>query len=86
MKLNKGMLSASIIAALGAVFTPTTVLAHGSMEKPLSRVYNCAQGDIENLQDEACLAGAKVSGKATYYDWSGVAQGGAGARRGVAAL
>lgn len=77
MKFNKGMLSASIIAAAGAMLSPATVFAHGSMEKPLSRVYNCAQGDIENLQDEACLAASKVSGKSTFYDWSGVAQGGA---------
>lgn len=77
MNMKKGMLHASVIAALGAMLLPTSAMAHGSMEKPLSRVYGCAQGDIENLKDEACLAASQVSGKSTFYDWSGVAQGGA---------
>lgn len=41
---------------------PSLAFAHGSMTTPPSRVYTCAQGNIENPSDPACAAATQVAG------------------------
>ncbi len=38
------------------IFSSSLVFAHGSMEAPLSRIYNCYQEGPENLKSDACKA------------------------------
>ena len=48
------------------------------MTTPPSRVYACAQGNIENPTDPACRAATDVAGPAPFYDWMSINQGSAG--------
>lgn len=48
--------------------------AHGSMAKPQSRIYACAQGNRENPTDPACRAAWEVAGSQLFYDWMGINQ------------
>jgi chitin-binding protein len=69
-------------AVLGLRAVPA--LAHGTMTTPHSRVYACAQGNIENPSDPACRAATAISGTQTFYNWMGINQANAnGNHRGV---
>ncbi|MBB1061320.1 lytic polysaccharide monooxygenase auxiliary activity family 9 protein [Marilutibacter spongiae] len=48
--------------------------AHGTMVKPVSRIYACAQGNRENPADPACRAAWEVAGPQLFYDWMGINQ------------
>ncbi|KAB8190464.1 cellulose-binding protein [Lysobacter maris] len=48
--------------------------AHGTMVKPVSRIYACAQGNRENPTDPACRAAWQVAGPQLFYDWMGINQ------------
>ena len=48
--------------------------AHGSMEVPVSRVYNCFLEGPENPISDACRAAVGVSGPQGLYDWNGINQ------------
>lgn len=48
--------------------------AHGTMVKPASRIYTCAQGNRENPADPACRAAWEVAGPQLFYDWMGINQ------------
>ena len=48
--------------------------AHGTMIVPYSRVYACAQGNIENPADPACRAARDIGGTQAFYDWNGINQ------------
>lgn len=55
--------------------TPLFIFAHGSMETPLSRVYNCFLEDPENPKSEACKAVVNTgSGTEALYNWNGINQ------------
>ena len=47
---------------------------HGSMETPLSRIYNCFLENPENPKSDACKAAVEIGGKQALYDWNGVNQ------------
>jgi chitin-binding protein len=49
--------------------------AHGSLETPVSRIYNCYQEGAENPKSTACKAAQSAGGTQAFYDWSGVRQG-----------
>lgn len=53
------------------------VMAHGSMETPVSRIYNCFLEGPENPKSDACIAAVQAGGKQALYDWNGVNQGNA---------
>ena len=53
------------------------VFAHGSMETPLSRIYNCRLENPENPKSAACRAAVEVGGTQALYDWNSVRQGNA---------
>lgn len=61
--------------ALAAVLLPQgRAQAHGTMVHPYSRVYYCAQGNIENPTDPACRAATQVGGTQAFYDWMSINQ------------
>ncbi|MEZ4713239.1 MAG: lytic polysaccharide monooxygenase [Caldilineaceae bacterium] len=70
----------SVLALLGTLFWLTTtwlyatnsVLAHGSMEDPVSRVYHCFLEGPENPLSAACRAAVEAGGTQQFYDWNGV--------------
>ncbi len=55
-------------------------LAHGTMETPVSRIYNCFLENPENPKSEACKAAVQAGGTQALYDWNGVNQGNANDR------
>ncbi|WP_395789018.1 lytic polysaccharide monooxygenase [Aquimonas sp.] len=59
---------------VGLAVAPAQVAAHGSMSVPASRVYYCAQGNIENPADPACRAHVQQFGTQAFYNWNGVNQ------------
>ncbi|QRN93451.1 lytic polysaccharide monooxygenase [Archangium violaceum] len=63
--------------AVPSLLSANVALAHGSMEVPLSRVYNCYKEGPENPQSAACKAAIQAYGTQAFYDWNGVRQGNA---------
>ena len=61
-----------LLQAAAVTLAPVGVYGHGSMEIPVSRVYNCYQEGPENPQSEACRAAVKEGGTQALYDWNGV--------------
>lgn len=59
---------------VAGLFPAAPAHAHGTMTTPHSRVYACAQGNIENPSDPACRAASAVSGTQTFYNWMGINQ------------
>lgn len=62
------------VCALAMAVLPEPVQAHGSMSVPPSRVYHCAQGNIENPSDPACRTVVQQYGTQAFYNWNGVNQ------------
>jgi predicted carbohydrate-binding protein with CBM5 and CBM33 domain len=50
---------------------------HGTMETPVSRIYNCFLENPENPKSDACKAAVEEGGTQALYDWKGVNQGNA---------
>lgn len=48
--------------------------AHGTMEVPESRIYNCFLNNPENPSDPACAAAKAVGGTQQFYDWNEINQ------------
>src|SRR5436190_9122460 len=55
------------LAALG--LTAPTAEAHGSMQNPISRVYECYLEGPEAPQSAACRAALAAGGSQAFYDW-----------------
>ncbi|WP_395373620.1 lytic polysaccharide monooxygenase [Marinicella sp. W31] len=51
------------------------ILAHGTMESPISRVYTCYLEGPENPQTAACQAAVALGGTQALYDWNEINQG-----------
>jgi chitin-binding protein len=64
-----GLAAIPVLAA-----APSGVAAHGSMEYPVSRVYQCFQEGPEALKSAACKAVVKAGGTQPLYDWMEVNQ------------
>ena len=71
----KSILAPSL--ALASALSAGQSLAHGSIEIPISRVYNCYKEGPENPQSAACKAAVASGGTQALYDWNGVRQGNA---------
>lgn len=65
------------ILLIAEIPLPNEVYAHGSMETPLSRIYNCRLENPENPKSEACRAAVAAGGTQALYDWNSVRQGSA---------
>ena len=61
--------------AMASFSVPQLASAHGTIETPASRVWNCYQ-EGGNPTSAACQAAASVSGS-YIYDWNGIRQGNA---------
>lgn len=61
------------LVLLGSLLA-TQALAHGSMEVPISRVYNCYKGNPEFPTSTACKALIAHSGKPQLYEWNAIRQ------------
>ena len=70
--LNKKKISFCFSLATLTPLTPLEAVAHGTMETPISRVYNCYKENPENPKSEACKAVVRTAGPQTLYDWNGV--------------
>lgn len=65
---------------ISPLFITGEAYSHGSMETPVSRVYNCFLENPENPKSEACRAAVQEGGTQALYDWNGVNQGSANDR------
>ena len=63
-----------LYALLALASIPALTFAHGSMENPVSRVFNCFQEGPENLKSAACIKAEQIGGKQPMYDWMEVNQ------------
>lgn len=55
----------------------SSIYAHGSLETPISRLYNCYKENPENPKSAACRAAVAAGGTQALYDWNGLNQGAA---------
>lgn len=78
-RFSRLAVAASLLAGLG--LAPAAALAHGAMEKPLSRIYMCYKEDPEKLRGSydgvpagspPCIDLVKMSGTQPLYDWTEV--------------
>jgi len=63
----------SALAAL-TVLVPVLASSHGSMESPISRIYQCFKEGPENPQSAACRALVAAGGTQPLYDWNEINQ------------
>jgi len=56
------------------LFAPLFAQAHGSMEVPESRIYNCLKEGPEPPKSAACREAVHTGGPQALYDWNGVNQ------------
>ena len=65
----------SILFPTFLLFSPLIAYSHGSMEYPMSRVYNCFKENPESPISDACKAIVNSSfGTQPLYDWNGINQ------------
>ncbi|WP_089717124.1 lytic polysaccharide monooxygenase [Candidatus Entotheonella palauensis] len=64
--------TAILMIMLTAGYLTQDAHAHGSMEIPISRVYNCYLEGPENPRSAACRAAVRAGGTQALYDWNGV--------------
>ncbi|QRK12072.1 lytic polysaccharide monooxygenase [Archangium violaceum] len=76
--MRKPFIAPSLV--LLSVLSGGQSLAHGSMEIPISRVYNCYKEGPETPKSAACKAAIAYGGTQAFYDWNGVRQGNANDR------
>lgn len=62
------------LSFIALVFTNNYSYGHGSMETPVSRIYNCFLENPENPKSDACKAAVQLGGTQALYDWNGVNQ------------
>ncbi|MCZ6790307.1 MAG: lytic polysaccharide monooxygenase [Candidatus Dadabacteria bacterium] len=78
MKTKRFLLYSSIfIYVLSFMIVGQEAFGHGSMETPISRIYNCFLENPENPKSDACKAAVEQGGTQALYDWNGVNQGNA---------
>ncbi len=70
-------ISALIVVLTLSFFINERVYAHGTMETPVSRIYNCFLEGPESPKSDACRAAVAEGGTQALYDWNGVNQGNA---------
>lgn len=57
---------------LATFVTASSAYAHGTMEDPVSRVYQCYLENPESPDSQACFAAIQLAGTQQFYDWSAV--------------
>ena len=69
--------SCLFIYVVSFVFVVQEAFGHGTMETPVSRIYNCFLENPENPKSDACKAAVEEGGTQALYDWNGVNKGNA---------
>ncbi len=69
--------SCLFIYVVSYVFVVQEAFGHGTMETPVSRIYNCFLENPENPKSDACKAAVEEGGTQALYDWNGVNKGNA---------
>ncbi len=60
------------LALFSLFFATPRASAHGTMEDPVSRVYQCYRENPESPDSQACFAAIQLAGTQQFYDWSAV--------------
>lgn len=68
------MMSRKVLLLIFIYMFGVQAFAHGSMEIPISRIYQCFKEGPENLTSEVCKSFVAMSGKQPLYDWDMVNQ------------
>ncbi|AWN75229.1 lytic polysaccharide monooxygenase [Legionella anisa] len=63
-----------LIGGIGFVIASFSLFAHGSLEIPISRTYQCYKEGPENPKSAACKAAVQVGGTQPLYNWHEVNQ------------
>ncbi|QOZ82398.1 MULTISPECIES: lytic polysaccharide monooxygenase [Chromobacterium] len=61
-------------AALALACLSAPLWAHGTMEVPINRTYNCFKEGAESPKSAACQEARRVGGTQAMYDWNGINQ------------
>ncbi|KTD76335.1 lytic polysaccharide monooxygenase [Legionella waltersii] len=69
-----------ILGGIGLAVASITLFAHGSMEVPISRTYQCYKEGPESPKSAACKAAVQVGGTQPLYNWHEVNQAAANDR------
>ncbi|ANH11678.1 TPA: lytic polysaccharide monooxygenase [Legionella pneumophila] len=69
-----------ILGSLGLAVVSISLFAHGSMEVPISRTYQCYKEGPESPKSAACKAAVQVGGTQPLYNWHEVNQAAANDR------
>ena len=80
-RLGGALALTSFVTTFLAALAPSTALAHGAPEFPISRQYNC----FKNPSLPACQAAIAYGGEQAIYDWNGVNQANANGNHQAAA-
>jgi len=73
--LERYFVKSLAIPVLGfGLFAPLFAQAHGSMEVPVSRIYNYFKEGPESPKSAACREAVHTGGPQALYDWNGVNQ------------
>lgn len=70
----------NVIFVFVTLIVTQAIWAHGTIEVPISRVYNCYKEGPENPKSDACKAAVAAGGSQALYDWNGINQGAANDR------
>jgi chitin-binding protein len=63
---------ATVVGTLSLVVVVEHALAHGSMQNPISRTYECFLENPEHPTSAACQAAVAIGGTQPLYDWNEV--------------
>ncbi len=61
-----------LFGVLGSALAVKHALAHGTMEDPIARAYQCYKENPAHPISAACTAAVAVNGTQPFYDWNGV--------------
>ncbi|OUS30884.1 hypothetical protein A9Q99_05075 [Gammaproteobacteria bacterium 45_16_T64] len=75
--MKKQSLALTLSVLSGTLFSGGA-WAHGTMETPISRDYQCFQEGPENPQSAACKEAVRIGGTQPLYDWNAISQNAAG--------
>ncbi|MFJ8039522.1 lytic polysaccharide monooxygenase [Kitasatospora sp. NPDC096147] len=80
MPSPRRLLAPTLLAALAVLATAGPADAHGSLQKPLSRIEGCYLEGAEHPKSAACQAAVALGGTAALYDWMSLRIGEAAGR------
>ncbi|HHT0602610.1 TPA: lytic polysaccharide monooxygenase, partial [Legionella anisa] len=67
----------NLVGSVGLAVISCSLFAHGSLESPISRTYQCYKEGPESPKSAACKAAVQVGGTQPLYNWHEVNQGAA---------